>query len=617
MELQRKYPIGAEVFKDRGVHFRVWAPECQKLSVCITNKHTDSDYQIFDLFNESNGYFSGQVHEASEGMLYKYLLNKEQLLPDPASFFQPSGPLGFSQIVDHNTYKWNNGFYNVPSRKIIYEMHIGTFTPEGTFHSACNFLEEISRLGITILELMPIAEFNGAFGWGYDGVQQFAPYHQYGSPDDFKQFIDLAHQFGLGVILDVVYNHLGSESSFFKVFSKDYFSTKYKNEWGQALNFDQENCLPVREYFITNAQFWVSEYHIDGFRFDATQQIFDQSTVNIIKEITETLHSNFPKKQCFFTAENEVQNARLLSNYGIDAIWNEDFHRTTTVALTSRNEAYFSDYKGTPQEILSCIKYGFLFQGQFCSWQNKPRGFPSLNLNSSNFINYIQNHDQVANTLRGVRINQITSPSEYRCFSALLLLCPQIPLIFQGQELGCDNPFFYFSDNPMKAERITSGRKTFLSQFKSIKNADGPLVPLPYTKEAFDLSKIDQSKRSHSNPIYTMYCDLIKIRLSDPIFAKNGPTFIDGAVIDENIFCIRYKGNNSSEDRLLICNIGIDTTLSSIPEPLIAPPDGHTWMNAWYSENTLYGGSGAQELFSENKYHLTGKTVYFLSTEIT
>jgi len=547
--------------------------------------------------------------------MYKFLLNNEKMLPDPASFYQPSGPLGFSQIINLNTFKWNNGFNTLPSRKVIYEMHIGTFTPEGTYQSACKYLEQLSEMGITILELMPVAEFNGSFGWGYDGVQQFAPFHLYGTPDDFRMFIDTAHQHGLGVILDVVYNHLGSEASFFKDFSKDYFSTKYNNEWGKALNFDQENCLPVREYFITNALFWISEYHIDGFRFDATQQMFDNSPVHIIKEIVQIIQTSFPQKQFFFTAENESQNAGELQNHGIDAIWNEDFHRCVTVAITSRNEAYFSDYKGRPQELLACIKYGFLFQGQYCAWQKKPRGSPALSMNRSNFINYIQNHDQVANTLKGVRISQISSPSAYRCFSALLLLSPQVPLIFQGQEFCCTSPFYYFSDNPQRAERITNGRKQFLSQFESIKNADGPLTPLPYTPEAFYSSKIDPLRRTRSDPLFAMYSDLLKIRHSDHVFSKNGLKFIDGSIISEDLFCIRYCGNSDNEDRLILCNLGIDNTLPSIPEPLIAPPEGYSWKLTWCSENTLYGGNSFQEPMRDGQFHLAGKTLYYFATE--
>ncbi|MBN1603288.1 MAG: DUF3459 domain-containing protein [Chitinispirillaceae bacterium] len=615
MEFKRKYPVGAELLNDGGVHFRVWAPECKIAEVCIMKDRNDSDYRRFDLFNENNGYFSGHIPDVAEGMMYKYLLNNEQLLPDPASFYQPSGPFGFSQIINLNTFKWNNGFYTQPSRKIIYEMHIGTFTPEGTFRSACQYLKQLSEMGVTILELMPVAEFNGSFGWGYDGVQQFAPYHLYGTPDEFRLFIDTAHQCGLGVLLDVVYNHLGSDASYFKEFSRDYFSTKYSNEWGKALNFDQENCLPVREYFVTNALFWVSEYHIDGFRFDATQQIFDESHIHIIKEIVQTIKNSFPQKQFFFSAENEVQNARELQNYGINSVWNEDFHRCATVAITSHNEAYFSDYKGTPQELLSCVKFGFLFQGQYCAWQKKSRGSPALTMDHSIFINYIQNHDQVANTLRGVRIGQIASPSVYRCFSALLLLSPQIPLIFQGQEYCCTSPFYYFSDNPQRAERITNGRKQFLSQFESIKNADGPLTPLPYMPEAFYSSKIDPQRLAHSDPIYVMYSDLLKIRHSDHVFSKNGLEFIDGAIISENLLCIRYCGNNDNEDRLVLCNLGIDITLSSIPEPLIAPPEGYSWKLTWYSENTLYGGNGFQEPLQDDKYCLAGKSLYYFATE--
>ena len=304
-------------------------------------------------------------------MLYRFRLDGENSYPDPASRFQPEGPHGPSQIVDPAAFGWTDrdwcGIHI--EGQVIYEMHVGTFTRQGTWEAAARELETLSASGVTVLEIMPVADFTGSFGWGYDGVNLYAPTRLYGIPDDFRRFVDRAHSTGLAVILDVVYNHFGSDGAYFTEFSDDYFTDRYENEWGRPINFDGKNSAPVREFIIANAGYWIDEFHIDGLRLDATQQIFDATSPHVLAEITRRAREAAHERSIIIVAENEPQHVKLIrpveqGGYGMDALWNDDFHHTAVVAMTGRNEAYYTDYRGTPQEFVSAVKWGYLYQGQ-------------------------------------------------------------------------------------------------------------------------------------------------------------------------------------------------------------------------------------------------------------
>src|SRR4051812_43469071 len=455
VEYLRLLPIGAELSANGATHFRLWAPSSETVEVTFG---TEAEFKIgklrlAKLRAEGNGYHSGVVREATEGLLYKYRLTSGNF-PDPASRFQPHGPHGPSEIVNPSRFEWSDqSWQGVPREKqVIYEMHIGTFTPEGTWASALRQLPGLAELGITVVELMPVAEFPGRFGWGYDGVDLFAPSHLYGTPDEFRHFVDVAHEAGIGVILDVVYNHFGPDGNYLKHFSPHYFSDRYKNEWGEALNFDSEHSASVREFFLSNVEYWVREFHLDGLRLDATQQIFDSSPNHILRAIARRVREAGGNRKTYIVGENECQHANLVrgfesGGYGLDALWNDDFHHSAIVAVTGHNEAYYTDHRGSPQEFISAAKYGYLYQGQWYTWQNRRRGTPSLGLRACNFVNFIQNHDQVANSLGGARIQRLTSPGRYRALTALLLLSPGTPMLLQGQEFGASSPFLYFADH--------------------------------------------------------------------------------------------------------------------------------------------------------------------------
>ena len=467
----RSLPVGAEVMPD-GVHFRVWAPHRERVDVVWPG----SKEPALVLEPEGNGYFSGIAKRAEAGVMYKYRLDGGDAYPDPVSRFQPQGVHGPSQAVDPLPFPWTDASWKgVPAAgQVLYEMHIGTFTKRGTWAAAIEQLPHLKDVGITCLEVMPVNEFAGDHNWGYDGVDQFAPTHRYGTPDDFRRFVDAAHTLGLGVILDLVYNHFGPDGNYLMQFSDHYLSKKLHTDWGDAINFSDDDCLPVREFFVSNAVHWITEYHLDGFRFDATQAIVDTSDRHILAEISDTCRAAAPGRELYLINENEPQDTTLVrptdaGGYGMNANWNDDFHHAAVSAVTGHDEAYYMDHPGKAQEFVSGAKYGYLYQGQRYKWQRKRRGTPTFGLPPTAFVHFIQNHDQIANSARGLRIHQLTSPGEFKAITALLLLSPQTPLLFMGQEWATNSPFLYFTGHHDRlAPLIKEGRAKELSAFPSI-----------------------------------------------------------------------------------------------------------------------------------------------------
>jgi maltooligosyltrehalose trehalohydrolase len=574
------------------------------------------------LHAEPGGYFSGSDENSGAGTQYQFRLDgRRELFPDPASRRQPLGPHGPSQIVDPASFQWSDRDWPGVrlEGQVVYEMHIGTYTREGTWRAALRHLPELKDTGITLLEIMPVADFPGAFGWGYDGVGLFAPKEAYGSPDDFRAFVDYSHRLGLGVILDVVYNHFGPDGNYLREFSEHYFTSRYKNEWGEAINFDGPPSGPVREFFEVNARYWISEFHLDGLRLDATQQIFDASTEHIILRITNAARSAAGRRNIVLIGENEPQNSRLVrppeqGGYGLDAVWNDDFHHTAHVALTRRNEGYYSDYLGTPQEFISAIKWGFLYQGQHYTWQKKPRGTPVFDVKAAAFVNYIENHDQVANSVTGQRTHQLTSPGRLRAITALLLLGPGTPLLLQGQEFGASTPFLYFADhNETLAPLVQKGRVEFLKQFPSIFESH-PCIPAPHERSTFEKCQLNHSEREKNAHIVALHRDLLRLRREDPVFRVQQSDRIQGAVLGDEAFLLRFFGGDYG-DRLLLVNLGRDLSLSPIPEPLLAPPDGIQWRTIWSSESPPYLGCGREPLDQKGRWFINGESAAVLSSE--
>ena len=602
----RRLPIGAELV-DGGAHFRVWAPRRKRVEVVSGDRSTE-------LAREDEGYFAGLVSGVTAGFRYKLRVDGSSAFPDPASRWQPDGPHGDSVVVDPAAFKWSDkGWKGLTARgQVLYELHIGTLTPEGTYRAAADQLGELAGLGITAVEVMPLAEFPGAFGWGYDGVDFFAPYHGYGTPDDFRAFVDRAHAEGLGVILDVVYNHFGPDGNYLGEFSDAYISTKHKTEWGEALNFDGERCQGVREFVLSNVRHWIAEYHLDGLRLDATHSIYDDSSSHILEEIGAAARDAAAGRGVIVIAENEPQDPRIVrprekDGYALDGVWCDDFHHAAIVASGGKREAYFTDYRGSAQELVSAVKYGILYQGQYYHWQKRRRGTAAWDVPRHRMTFYLENHDQVANTRDGRRLHQLTSPGRYRALAALLLLAPQTPLLFQGQEFGASAPFLYFADhNPELAKLVKKGRGEFLSQFPSIGHGNGHLsLDDPAARETFERSRLDLGERQRHAAHYRLHRDLIALRRCDPVLSQaataDDHVRIDGAVLSDHAFVIRYFARDGN-DRVLVVNLGRDMSLDAAPEPLLAPPDpARGWERLWHSEDECYGGRGAAPPEAEDK----------------
>lgn len=620
---RRRFPIGAEV-QFGHAHLRVWAPRCGRVAVVIEG----SARSEIALSAEGNGYFSGSATGLGAGGRYWFRLDdQKKLYPDPASRFQPEGPSGPSEVIEPRAFEWTDLDWRgvSPRGQVIYELHVGTFTAEGTYAAAAERLESLSQLGVTILEIMPLADGPGRFGWGYDGVNLWAPNRLYGRPDDLRRFVAAAHAVGVGVILDVVYNHIGPNENYLGCFSSAYFTDRYKNEWGDAINFDGNNATPSREFFIENAGYWIDEFHLDGLRLDATQAMFDSSADHILAAIGRRVRSAAKGRGTYIVAENEPQETRLVRSpegppsergFGLDALWNDDFHHTALVALTGHNEAYYTDYRGAPQELLSAIRWGFLFQGQHYKWQKRRRGTASLDLPAESFVLYLENHDQVANSGHGARLSTLTAPDKLRAMTALLLLAPGTPMLFQGQEFGSTRPFAYFADHDDELARaVAKGRREFLAQFPSLADRDAQQrIPDPAAPDTFASCKLDWSERGRNGHIWDLHRDLLRLRREDPAFSAQDLTRLFTAVLGAEAMVLRYRC--ASGDRLLLVNLGSDLHLDVAPEPLLAPPRGDSWRTLWSSEDPRYGGRGRAAVEADDGFHLPGHAAVVLAPEV-
>jgi len=598
--------LGAQV-ESGGVRFRVWAPKRVRVDVVL-----EEDGRSFPLTKDEAGYFSALVPIAEAGMSYRYRLDNGEAYPDPCSRYQPQGPHGCSLIVDPSSYEWRTSAWRgvrMPGQ-VIYELHVGTFTPEGTLEAAIGQLDELKECGITVIELMPLAEFPGRWNWGYDGVALFAPAHVYGDPHALKRFVDAAHERGLGVILDVVYNHFGPDGNYFPSYSDMYLTDRHPDEWGQAINYDGPGSGGVRDFVVQNACYWISEYRLDGLRLDAVHAMYDDSPVHVLAELSGKAREAAAGRSILLIAECESQWIKTIQpveqgGWGLDAVWSDDFHHICRVAITGRREAYYSDYQGTAQELLSVIKRGFVFQGQRHDWQKKPRGTVVKDEPAHGFVFYLQNHDQVANHLHGDRIHTMTSPARYRALVALMLLAPETPMLFMGQEFAASSPFLFFADHHADlAPLVYEGRKKFLSEFPPYATREAQeAVPEPSDPRTFERSHLDFAERQRHAEIYRLHRDLLRLRRDDPVIARQARHLLDGAVFGPQALLLRYL-TDTDGDRLLVVNLGSDLPLVPAPEPLLAPVANGEWRLQWSSEHPRYGGPGIVNPLTESGWHI-------------
>jgi maltooligosyltrehalose trehalohydrolase len=579
-----------------GCRFRVWAPDHDVVSVVV-------DGRRHPLRRAPDGTHAGEIAGVIAGARYGFAFGTgEQVLPDPASRSQPDGPHGLSAVVDPTTFAWTDADWRGIdlAGQVIMEIHVGTFTDGGTWAAAAERLPDLVDVGVTVIEMMPVNDFPGRFGWGYDGVGLYAPVRLYGEPDDLRRFVDRAHALGIAVILDVVYNHLGPDGNFLPQFGKSIFHDR-RNDWGDVLNFDEGEVAAIRRFFIENGAYWIREFHFDGLRLDATQEIHDASPVHVIAEIAAAARAAAGDRSIVLVAENEPQDGRLLApvaegGCALDALWNDDFHHAARVALTGRREAYYSDYEGSAREIADSLVHGFLMQGQRSSWQKNPRGTPVLRMPPMHLVSFLENHDQVANSGDGRRISALAQPGRLRALTAVMLLGPQTPMLWQGQEFAASTPFLFFADHGgAVGEGARNGRREFLTQFPSLIGAD---LDDPTREEAFRRCVLDWRDRERNVRWLTLHRDLLRLRREDLVLRLQGSAGVL-ASSNRDLAVVRLLAEEAVDDRLLVVNLGADAP-PPISMPLLAPPDRSGWRLLWSSEDPAYGGGGTPaDPFSE------------------
>ena len=496
---RHRMPFGAELTDSGAVRFRLWAPAAQRVELLL--QRSPEAPQVLPMDAAADGYFELVTHEARPGTRYRYRIDGDAEVPDPASRSNPGDVHSDSEVVDPAAFAWSDRDWGGRPwhEAVIYELHVGTFTPEGSFAGAQRKLDHLLRLGITVIELMPIGDFPGQRGWGYDGVLPFAPESTYGSPGDLKAFIDAAHRRGLAVMLDVVYNHFGPEGNYLHRYAPQFFSADQHTPWGAALNFEPRQGHAVRDFYIHNALYWLEEYNFDGLRLDAVHAIRDRSEPHILKQIAAAVRGGPGReRERYLVLENDANEARLLGPPGgastFEGQWNDDLHHCLHTILTGESDGYYEDYAANPNAMLCrCLAEGFAYQGQHSSHRARAHGEPSAHLPPTAFVGFLQNHDQVGNRARGERIDSLARSAEaLRAARAVLLLAPSPPLLFMGEEWGATQPFAYFCDfEPQLAAQVRAGRLNEFSRFAQFSGSAAAQLPDPTSASTFRAARLD------------------------------------------------------------------------------------------------------------------------------
>jgi maltooligosyltrehalose trehalohydrolase len=488
-----------------GVCFALWAPGVE----LVVLAHGAAGVEIsFSMVRDTDGWHRLELPTAQVGDSYRYRLPDGQYVPDPASRFNPGDVHGASQVVDPSTYVWQNSAWRGRpwAEAVIYELHIGTFTPEGTFAAAKHRLAALAELGITTVELMPLADFPGRRNWGYDGVLPFAPDASYGTPDELKALIDTAHRLGLMMLIDVVYNHFGPEGNYLHAYCPEFFNSAHQTPWGASINFDGPDSRTVRDFFIHNALYWVEEFQFDGLRMDAIHAIRDDSAEHIVREICQALYTGPGRaRQVHVVLENDANQASLLERDGAGrplagtAQWNDDIHHAIHVFATGETDGYYTDYADAPVALFGrALAQGFIYQGQPSPFRSgEPRGEPGTHLPLAAYISFLQSHDQVGNRAFGERIHALGDPALVRAACACVLLSPHIPMLFMGEEFSASTPFQYFCDfGPELAEAVSRGRRGEFGRFAAFASkAAQARIPDPNAESTFLASKLHWEER--------------------------------------------------------------------------------------------------------------------------
>ena len=495
--------------------FKLWAPDAESAAVKI-------GAQKYAMNEGKEGWWLAEIADAGPGTDYFFLLNgDEQPLPDPRSAFQPEGVNGPSRVVDHAAFQWEDESFRAPAWQsaIVYELHVGTFTPEGTCDAAVEKLDYLKELGITHVELLPFAEFPGAHGWGYDGVDLFAPHAAYGGPDGLKRLVDAAHSRGLAVIMDVVYNHFGPSGNYVGKFGP-YFTDAHKTPWGDAVNLEDAGAYGVRRFFCDNALMWLRDYHMDGLRLDAVHAYMDRSAIHFMEQINTEVHVLQAEtgRTYLMIAESDLNDPRLVRpkeayGYGFDAQWSDDFHHATVALLTGDRSGYYADF-GDFADLAKALSHVFVYDGEYSKFRKRTHGKPVENLPGWRFLGFSQNHDQVGNRAKGERLVQLTDIPRAKIAAALTMLAPFVPMLFQGEEWAASTPFLYFTDHQDKelGRLVSEGRRKEFATF----GWEPKDIPDPQDHATFESSQL-QWKELREQPHADMlawYRKLIALRKS-------------------------------------------------------------------------------------------------------
>jgi maltooligosyltrehalose trehalohydrolase len=518
MRRHHRRGFGAERRDDGTTRFRLWAPDAE----CVTPLLQSADGHALpqsDLERRPEGWHELTLHDLPAGALYRYRIDRDLRVPDPASRFNPQGPSGWSEIVDPESFEWQDDSWRGRPwhEAVIYELHTGTFTAQGTFAAIEPHLRELAELGITMIELLPVAAFGGHHGWGYDGVLPFAPHVAYGRPEDLKHLVQEAHRFGIGMLLDVVYNHFGPDGNYLPHYAREFFNADVHTPWGGGINFEGAAGRHVRRFFIENALYWLNEYHFDGLRLDAVHAIHDRSTTHFLDELADAVSRGPARtRHVHLVLENADNEARRLRNT-VDgepelspnlskAQWNDDFHHAAHVLLTGESDGYYIGFSATPSRQLGrTLAEGFAFQGEpFVFADNQPRGERSADLPATAFVNFLQNHDQIGNRAWGERLSQLTEAPRLRAALAILLLAPQPPMLFMGEEYCAPQPFLFFCDHQDDlGAAVRAGRRNEFARFAAFADEQSRQgIPDPNAMETFLRSKLrweDRERRPHSD----------------------------------------------------------------------------------------------------------------------
>ncbi|MEX0803842.1 MAG: malto-oligosyltrehalose trehalohydrolase [Candidatus Binatia bacterium] len=588
MSLFQQPCIGAEYLGDNRCSFLVWAKNAATMDVHIVGEAE----RIVPLQNAGDGYFRAEVENVRPGTLYFYRFDQSTERPDPASKFQPRGVHGPSQVVDRSFAWTDSHWFGLPlQRYIVYELHVGTYTAEGAFEAIIPHLTQLKELGVTALELMPVAQFPGDRNWGYDGAYPFAVQNSYGGPAGLKRLVDACHQQGLAIVLDVVYNHLGPEGNYFTEFGP-YFTARYKTPWGPALNFDGPGSDPVRRFFIDNALYWISEFHLDALRLDATDQILDHSPTHFLAELSAEVDElrKVLNRQIFLFPESAANDVRViksreLGGYNLDAQWNDEFHHALRAVLTEERTGYYRDF-GEFRQLVKAYTEGYVYSGEYSKHRGRRHGSSTRDIPAERFIVFSQNHDQVGNRVLGKRLTQLVSFEKLKLAAGAVLLSPFIPLLFMGEEYGEEAPFQYFisHSDPELIEAVRKGRRQEFAAFEwNIEPPD------PQDEATFRRAKLNHllSQGGHHRTLREFYRELIRLRKALAPLARLSKAHCEITAYEKQRVMLMRRWNRG-QTNLILYNFS-DAEVSLAP----ALPAGR-WRKIFDSAAAQWQGPGTR-----------------------